>query len=626
MENSIQGDRNAAILIAHIEALRIYLYANCEIKDCEITIPNSASLPGTAQRRSHAMIQSKLTSRSRRDGLEHCMEQAGQLSKLWAGVWYGIWCREYGGGCQCPTFSDGPEPLLWLSPIENSSVTASTQYKKMRHTQNFSEWSSITTMTTVIHGCVMLLCQLDPYLHAVDKDRASKRTTTAATQPATVMEKKKQTDSNNSFITQRNNEHNKYAHSREADPESFCSAEFVVRESMDDQIVWGDTKTLDGITKDILVLLTVALIQLIDRLKTRWKLLTQENDVTQGREEHAVLARRSVRFHPIEEGGLQRRRRGMGEPSFLYRLTEIDHYYTPTTKPELSCAATIKTGDLVAGSKRGEIRNSDHSMYSANTINSSTGIIRAKTNLPGYGDPILSIETTENGEWILATCKNYLVVIRSQNNGINGFKKPLGKEKPVLKRLQLSQADIVNIGGQINFTPAKLNGGAGQEKAIVTSTGPYVVTWNSSKIKKGICDAYDVKEYSEDIIGGQFKYRSDKSIAVTTDKNVSMASRNRLIRQFDHQMMVITVHREKILCIIGDLEINLRLSENPLHLTSQVHPFTKAFQRFILGASELRQASNEGLTWVLMSHHREHSNGRMWRYFNEPVALAFVLT
>ncbi|PRP74495.1 vacuolar import and degradation protein, partial [Planoprotostelium fungivorum] len=401
------------------------------------------------------------------------------------------------------------------------------------------------------------------------------------------------------------------------------------------------------------------------------------------------------------------------------------HYYAPTTKPELSCAATTKTGDLVAGSKKGEIR-----MYSSRTFESSACTLRAKTNLPGFGDPILSIETTEDGEWILATCKNYLVVLRSENKGINGFKKPLGKEKPVLKRLQLSQVDIVNMGGHINFTPAarcrspannrwssflskcvfevdsSTSGGRSrlglncspseqqkptsdlccsqrlftssldtlqrrcdssfsflealyepqtlqdgsmalvllikefanwnscsrclggykssaevlcvahtmcrrsrdtigdplphgdvrrgwgrmthirtkedpalqgryaasrdlirrtgeiqslrnylcrafrvsssyvfrrvlvglrklrQEKAIVTSTGPYVVTWDFSKIKKGICDAYDVKEYSEDIIGGQFKYKSDKSIVVATDNNVSMASRNRLIGEF----------------------------------------------------------------------------------------------
>ncbi|PRP79068.1 vacuolar import and degradation protein [Planoprotostelium fungivorum] len=213
-------------------------------------------------------------------------------------------------------------------------------------------------------------------------------------------------------------------------------------------------------------------------------------------------------------------------------------YYSATTKPALSCAATTKTGDLVAGSKKGEIR-----MYSAKTFQSSAGAPRAKTNLPGFGDPILSIETTEDGEWILATCKNYLVVIRSENNGINGFQKPLGKDKPAPKRLQLSQADIVNMGGQISFTPAKFNGGAGQEKAIVTSTGPYVVTWNFSKIKKGIYDAYDVKEYSEDVIGDQFKYRSDKSIVVATDNDVSMASRNRPVREFgDRRRGLITLN------------------------------------------------------------------------------------
>lgn len=72
------------------------------------------------------------------------------------------------------------------------------------------------------------------------------------------------------------------------------------------------------------------------------------------------------------------------------------------TKNEFKCATTTGKGELAVASEKGDIR-----LY--NKLN-----IRAKTLLPGLGDPILGVDTTENGRYIIATCKNYLLLIDTE--------------------------------------------------------------------------------------------------------------------------------------------------------------------------------------------------------------------
>jgi hypothetical protein len=49
-------------------------------------------------------------------------------------------------------------------------------------------------------------------------------------------------------------------------------------------------------------------------------------------------------------------------------------------------------------------------------------------------DPIIGIDTTEDGKFLLATCKSYLLVIAAEAENdegekLSGFSKPLGKNK-----------------------------------------------------------------------------------------------------------------------------------------------------------------------------------------------------
>eukprot|EP01114_Cavostelium_apophysatum_P008382 TRINITY_DN2081_c0_g1_i1.p1 TRINITY_DN2081_c0_g1~~TRINITY_DN2081_c0_g1_i1.p1 ORF type:complete len:774 (+),score=271.60 TRINITY_DN2081_c0_g1_i1:168-2489(+) len=201
------------------------------------------------------------------------------------------------------------------------------------------------------------------------------------------------------------------------------------------------------------------------------------------------------------------------------------HTYKASTRPQLSCAATTSEGQMVVGSKTGMIR-----LFSQKTVATPTKEIeaapRAKNTIPGLGDPILGVDVTADGAWILATCKTYLLLIPTEVEGKNGFETPLGTSKKPPLRLQLKNTDIIKMSNQVTFTPAKFNIGTDTEESIVTSTGPYIITWNFKKVKQGMLFDYQIKQYEDNIVGDQFRYGDSRSIILATPNNVKLAKRS----------------------------------------------------------------------------------------------------
>ncbi|KAI8897366.1 VID27 cytoplasmic protein-domain-containing protein [Globomyces pollinis-pini] len=189
-----------------------------------------------------------------------------------------------------------------------------------------------------------------------------------------------------------------------------------------------------------------------------------------------------------------------------------------TSKVELSSVTTTKEGFVAVGSSKGDIRLFDR-----------LGLQRAKTQLAGLGDKIIGLDTSDNGKYILATCETYLMVIDTEMKGEtkNAFQKSI-KTQP--RRLQLKPEHVAWMGQRISFTPARFNTSSetSMEKTIVTSTGPYVITWNFRKVKQGKYHDYSIKQYSETVVADNFKYGADRSIIVALPSNVEMVSKNNL--------------------------------------------------------------------------------------------------
>lgn len=141
------------------------------------------------------------------------------------------------------------------------------------------------------------------------------------------------------------------------------------------------------------------------------------------------------------------------------------------SKNDFSAAATTEKGRIAVASNKGDIR-----LFDAIGKN-------AKTALPALGDPIIGIDVTADGRYIIATCKTYLLLIDTligdgRYKGSSGFDRSFPAEsKPVPKRLQLRPEHLAYMQHSVNFTPARFNTGPDkEEKSIVTSSGPFVIT------------------------------------------------------------------------------------------------------------------------------------------------------
>ncbi|KAF9492798.1 VID27 cytoplasmic protein [Pleurotus eryngii] len=195
------------------------------------------------------------------------------------------------------------------------------------------------------------------------------------------------------------------------------------------------------------------------------------------------------------------------------------------TKNAFSGVATTDSGKVAVASSKGDIR-----LYDSIGKN-------AKTALPPLGDPIVGVDVTADGRWIIATTKTYLLLIdtligEGKYQGSLGFDRSFpATAKPMPRRLQLRGEHVAYMKDEINFSPARFNQGEGQqENAIVTSTGKFVVAWDFTKVKRGQLDKYEIKKYEDHVVQDNFKFGDDKNIIVALSNNVLALNKKGLTR------------------------------------------------------------------------------------------------
>lgn len=194
------------------------------------------------------------------------------------------------------------------------------------------------------------------------------------------------------------------------------------------------------------------------------------------------------------------------------------------TKVKFSSIATTTNGHIAIGSDKGEIRLYDR-----------LGVI-AKTTIPSLGEPIKHICTSADGKWLLATCDKMLLLmdltIKTGNKqGTLGFLKSFPQNENVktyiLKVSPEHSSSIVNHTKKpIKYRNAYFNSGLGlQEKNIITSIGPYAITWSLDKILKEAKTPYAIKLFDNDIVEDNFEFGSEDNVIVALKDDVSVASR-----------------------------------------------------------------------------------------------------
>jgi len=128
----------------------------------------------------------------------------------------------------------------------------------------------------------------------------------------------------------------------------------------------------------------------------------------------------------------------------------VDSQYKQyATKNKFSGVTTTASGKLAVASEKGDIRLYD-----------TIGKI-AKTALMPLGDPIIGVDVSADGRWIVATTKTYLLLVdvligQGKYAGSLGFDRSFPADaKPIPKRLQLRPEHIAYMNHNISFSPAR---------------------------------------------------------------------------------------------------------------------------------------------------------------------------
>mmetsp|Transcript_41715 Transcript_41715/g.90960 ORF Transcript_41715/g.90960 Transcript_41715/m.90960 type:complete len:188 (+) Transcript_41715:1323-1886(+) len=136
----------------------------------------------------------------------------------------------------------------------------------------------------------------------------------------------------------------------------------------------------------------------------------------------------------------------VNEGNTIYAISDNGyHHYDPRIKNMQVCENTYKTvhglnsiastndGTFAVSSSDGHVR-----LYTNITQK------RAKTDLVGFGDPILELDVCKSGDWVLGTCESYLMLIPTVlDENKNGFTHRMGKDKPLPIKLTLNHSDLV---------------------------------------------------------------------------------------------------------------------------------------------------------------------------------------
>jgi tRNA (guanine9-N1)-methyltransferase len=195
-----------------------------------------------------------------------------------------------------------------------------------------------------------------------------------------------------------------------------------------------------------------------------------------------------------------------------------------TSKNNFSAAATTESGYVAVASNKGDIR-----LFERLGIN-------AKTHIPALGEPIIGLDVSADGRWVLGTCRTYLLLIdalqkEGKNQGKLGFERSFAKNsKPQPHRLGLQPAHVAQFQHEtrvpLSFTPARFNTGLdSQETSIVTATGPFIITWSLKKVLANKKDPYTIKRYAENVMADNFKFGSDKNVIVALPNEVNMVAK-----------------------------------------------------------------------------------------------------
>eukprot|EP00917_Polyrhabdina_sp_WS-2016_P023261 GHVP01050337.1.p2 GENE.GHVP01050337.1~~GHVP01050337.1.p2 ORF type:complete len:689 (-),score=131.86 GHVP01050337.1:2186-4252(-) len=199
---------------------------------------------------------------------------------------------------------------------------------------------------------------------------------------------------------------------------------------------------------------------------------------------------------------------------------------TYAKKQGFSVIATDESGHFAVGSTFGTIRLFDGEEGTDGKFK------RAKTQIDIIKDPIIGLDVTDNGQYVIATTKSYLVLldVRSREmEGKTGFEVSLRKGAAVATVLQMNRDDVMKLNiSSISLTPAKFDG---TEQKIMTSTGNLILLFDfkAAKRRKVEYEIQILQDYIKDV--NSTKSGSQQDVVVAYPKDVGIVKNSTASRR-----------------------------------------------------------------------------------------------
>ena len=182
-----------------------------------------------------------------------------------------------------------------------------------------------------------------------------------------------------------------------------------------------------------------------------------------------------------------------------------------TGNPQFTTINATGSGSFVTGAKNGEIRFFKQIGKNANNKFTSAG------------DPVIHLDTTKDGKWVLATFRRYLRLIPTENDDeVSLFDKKISlNDRPTPIKLEVSLLDLQRFGiKDFCFLPAKFDESKGSiERFIISGFGEYTIVWNLGKTIKGD-RTYLISKGDGKVVQADFRFNDPSKLIMATSHGI----------------------------------------------------------------------------------------------------------
>ena len=192
------------------------------------------------------------------------------------------------------------------------------------------------------------------------------------------------------------------------------------------------------------------------------------------------------------------------------------------TNYHFNSLSTNSNGNFVVGNDLGELR-----LYKEVGQN-------AKNLYPGLGDPILSLDCTKDGRWLLATCKTYLLFVPAFHQDKNAFQTTIKNvDKPTPRMLKIHPKDILAFNiKEVNFNNGRFDDSEkDKEQYIIVGCENLLFTWSIKNVIQGKIFDYEVKHLEEKIVNNEFKFNNTEKLLIALPNEIRL-HQARMLKKF----------------------------------------------------------------------------------------------